>query len=426
VDGERRVSRVAAAVAWLTAASVASAACPDVLRRETARFAKTAREAVGACEADVLAGRLPATADCRTEPRTAALVTAAAGRLTARLAGRCCGADRTCGTADDASLAAVGWTSPACPSLENAACTGAVADPGDVAACLTCAGRAAMERLVELLHERYAPAVPASVLAGCQAAIGEASTRFFVKTTKALRRCWDARARGGHANDCPAPGDGRAERAIARARDALADAVCRACGGGDARCGGGDDLTPAAIGFLAACPGVVPPGGAACAGPVAGLPDLARCAACVSEFAAGCLGRLAAPGLVAYPAECNPPRPPCGTAQCETSLDCPSGYTCRDQGLGTRACAGVPCAADAECSGGLCRPDCTIGGCGAGRCQCPGFTCPGPDQVCLASGEGLACHLLCTQDSDCTDPFGLVCINAGFEAGLCIGTVPCQ
>jgi hypothetical protein len=45
--------------------------------------------------------------------------------------------------------------------------------------------------------------------------------------------------------------------------------------------------------------------------------------------------------------------------------------------------------------------------------------------VCLEAGA-LACHKLCTQDSDCVDPFGLVCVNAGFGAGICIGTVPCQ
>ena len=39
---------------------------------------------------------------------------------------------------------------------------------------------------------------------------------------------------------------------------------------------------------------------------------------------------------------------------------------------------------------------------------------------------GIACRKLCTQDSDCTDPFGFVCVNPGFGFGVCIGQTPCQ
>ena len=49
----------------------------------------------------------------------------------------------------------------------------------------------------------------------------------------------------------------------------------------------------------------------------------------------------------------------------------------------------------------------------------------GPDELCLDDG-GLACRKLCTQDSDCVDPFGFVCVNPGFGFGVCIGQVPCQ
>ena len=112
--------------------------------------------------------------------------------------------------------------------------------------------------------------------------------------------------------------------------------------------------------------------------------------------------------------------------QCTTSLDCPAGLACLNNGGGTRYCVGGSCGGDDDCGGGaVCRQYCTVAGCDAPRCQCPGFGCGGPDEVCLDS-TGLACHKLCTQDSDCVDPFGLVCINSSFEAGICIGTVPCQ
>ena len=52
------------------------------------------------------------------------------------------------------------------------------------------------------------------------------------------------------------------------------------------------------------------------------------------------------------------------------------------------------------------------------------------DAIARATGYfddgGLACRKLCSQDSDCTDPFGLVCVNPGFGFGVCIGQAPCQ
>jgi hypothetical protein len=185
----------------------------------------------------------------------------------------------------------------------------------------------------------------------------------------------------------------------------------------------------ASVGFLASCPALTPPGGAACAAAIASLDDVADCVACVSDFLVDCADRLTVPAFAAYPGDCNPTRETCDPGvECETSLDCPSGYTCRDNGASgtTRYCVGQPCAGDPDCGGGgVCRPYCTVAGCGPARCQCPGFGCSGPDEVCIDSG-GLACRKICTQDSDCVDVFGGVCVNPGFGFGICIGNEPCS
>jgi hypothetical protein len=111
---------------------------------------------------------------------------------------------------------------------------------------------------------------------------------------------------------------------------------------------------------------------------------------------------------------------------CTADSDCPQGYACLDNGTGTRYCVGALCTADVQCLyGGFCRQYCTMAGCNERRCLCPGFGCVGTDVLCMDNGGLLACRMICTQDSDCVDPFGLVCVNPGFGFGVCIGNTPC-
>ena len=421
---------LAAALALLAVPAAADpGACAKAFRKESAKFAKAAREAIEDCEADVRLGLRPAATDCRSEPAATVAIATAAARARGRLTARCCGPDRVCGNADDDPLPSVGWTAGSCPDLENGGCTAATSDAADVADCLTCAGTTVSSRAFEFLYERFVGPTPGSAVAACQEAIGEATTKFFGKKGRLLRRCWEARASGAHANPCPVPGNGRAGPAIARAAATMRTRICRGCGGSDGVCGGGDDLPPSSIGFLGTCPALAPPGGASCAGAVATLDDVADCAACVSDFLVDCIDLLAVPGLAAYPGACNPARGTCSAGvECETSLDCPSGYTCQDNGAAgtTRYCVGSGCSGDPDCGGGgVCRPYCTVAGCGPQRCQCPGFGCSGPDEVCIDNGT-LACRKICTQDSDCNGTFGGVCVNPGFGFGICIGNEPCS
>ena len=401
-------------------------ACRREIAKQSVRYLQAVTKARGRCADRVLTGRLPAGTDCRSEPTTALRIASAAERANAGVAQACCGADGMCGTAGDESLAGLGWELGSCPNLESGACTAAIGGVADVPPCFTCVDATAVDRVASWSFGPQGPAPAPSPVGTCRRALGKVATRFVVAESRALAACWDGRLRGAHANPCPDPGDGKAMTVIAAARAKMTAAVCAACGGADRRCGGGDDLTPATIGVAADCPAIQGPGGA-CASPTGDLPSIVACLGCITDFEADCTGRLAVPLVASYPAECHPPSPTCQAGVvCTADADCPTGYTCRDNGGDTRYCVGAPCTSDAECSGaGVCRQYCTFDGCGARLCQCPGFGCSGPDEVCIDDG-GLDCRKLCTQDSDCTDPFGYVCVNPGFADGICIGSTPCE
>jgi hypothetical protein len=133
-------------------------------------------------------------------------IATAAARGRGRMAARCCGPDHLCGNGDDEALPTLGWTAGACPNLESGSCTAATTDPGDVADCLTCGGTTASARAFEFLYERFA--TPAPAITPCQEAIGEATTLFFGKKGRFLRRCWRRApaARTRTPAPCPATG----------------------------------------------------------------------------------------------------------------------------------------------------------------------------------------------------------------------------
>jgi hypothetical protein len=414
--------RCLAVVLVLVAPLAADAAldCRSVIAKASARHAQAAAKTLQKCHARVLAGRLPPSTDCRNEAGLAA----ASARLAVDVARACCGADGACATGDDSSLASIGWDIGACPDFESVGCDGAIDDAEDIAPCLACIGLGAVDQLMALTYGEFAAAPRGSTSARCQVTIGKEAVRFARTESKALQRCWDARLRGSQTGPCP---DAATAAVLAAASAREREKTCASCGGADRACGSGDDPAPTIIGHLEHCPAVTVPGGVDCARPIATVDDLVTCLACVGSFKAACVDRVAVPTVASYPAECNPPSVACSAGvECETSLDCPHGYTCRDNGGATRYCVGATCTDDAECAdGGICRQYCTTEGCGPRQCQCPGFGCTGPDELCLEDG-GLACRKICTQDSDCVDPFGLVCVNPGFGFGVCIGSPPCQ
>ena len=390
-------------------------ACGDAIVTAAGRYVQATTKAVAECEKRYVA-------DCSTDPKASTAVARAAARLKAAIAASCCGADGVCGTVDDDSLASVGWDAGFCPNLDQGNCNGLISNPGDIATCLACIGRASVDELAALTE------VPpgSGAAAQCTAAVVKEGARLMARTSKDMVRCWSARASGAHANACPAPGDGHAATKIADAAASATQAICRACGGADRTCGSADDLDPGTLGFPASCPAVSAPTGAACGGAIATLTDLVGCVTCSTAHGAECAADSAVPAFLAYPTACALPPGTCSSGvECASNADCPAGYDCLDNGSGTtRYCVGPGCTADADCNGGaVCEQYCTFAGCGARRCVCPGFAC-GASEVCIDDG-GLACRQLCTQDSDCPPPLG-VCVNSTFGSGLCINSSPCQ
>jgi len=408
-----------------SAASADPSRCRLELLRRSARTLQAVTSALAECEDRIRTEELAPGTDCRTAPNVLAERARAEAIAAAAVARRCCGPDRTCGTGDDDTPASVGWTAGTCPDLAHRGCLNAIAGIDDVRACLACAAESAADLLAESLLSRLG--APAPDRRGCERTIVRTVERLSVKRVRALAACWARRARGAHASAC-ADASGPVAAVLARADESARRAICRACGGPDGACDGVADQVPADLGFLATCPDVTPPGGASCAAPVTELGNVVDCIGCVTRFASVCAESISVPAFEPYAPTCMPSGPMLTTgALCTTALECPAGFLCRSNGAPTtHYCVGPPCTIDAECGGGaVCRSDCTTAGCGPARCQTPGFACTGADVLCIDDG-GLACRKVCTQDSDCTDPYGLVCINPGFGFGVCIGTIPCQ
>ena len=328
-------------------AGPAAIRCQRTLAKETSRLVQTKIKKLADCERAKLAGKLPEATDCPSDPGVAAALAKATGRLTAQIGKSCGGANAACSAADtggdaDLPLSDMGWFVPACPNFENGACSGPVADCGDVAGCIGCVTDAAVAQAVAA-YFGATPADPSTEDGKCEIGVGKAAASYYLARAGALATCaGTVLAKGGTAT-CP---DAKANAAIAKAETKLVKAMCKACGGADGLCGGGDDLVPSQLGFPATCPDVDVPGGDACGGPVATLDDLVACVACLTAFKSECTDRIAIPNLRGYAPECNlqangptptptaggatpqpTPTPVCGNGVKETGEDCDDGNT---------------------------------------------------------------------------------------------------
>src|SRR5262245_41134317 len=275
------VGVVLCAAAPVARADVAS--CQRGIAKETASFVQKRSKLLAQCEDKRLAAQPGAATPCVEDPTMGARLAKLATKLQSRVSGACSGASLVC--VGGAGTGTVGWP-PACPDFENRGCTDSIATCSDIGACVTCIGTDAVDQALALYYDALAPSEfgTKSPVNLCQRTIGKAAQGFMKAKSKVLRKCWDGRLRGRHANPCPEPGDGRATPKIERARTRMESTICRACGGPDRSCDGVDDLSPATIGFVPQCDDVTVPGGRSCGGNVTTLRNLVNCVGCVTDF----------------------------------------------------------------------------------------------------------------------------------------------
>jgi hypothetical protein len=190
--------------------------CTAAIVKASAAFVQARAKTIAKCELAVVKGILPHDTECRAEAKGAAKLVKIAHALRAAIAKSCGGKDKTCGTADDDPLAAIGFAGGACPDFEHVGCTNAIADCDGIATCLACIDAAAVDQATGLTYDAFTPTDRKleKALSGCQAGIGNAASAFLAAKSRALAACWRSAAKGG-GGPCP---DGKAAAAIAGAR----------------------------------------------------------------------------------------------------------------------------------------------------------------------------------------------------------------
>ncbi|TMA79705.1 MAG: hypothetical protein E6J72_10400, partial [Deltaproteobacteria bacterium] len=209
---------------------------------------------------------------------------------------------------DDAGItpSGIGWPAT-CPNFEGGSCTNAITNGASIATCLDCIGKAAVAQAMDLYYASLTNGGTNSGLIKCQSTIGKTTTKFLQAKEKSLTKCRNAIDKGNGSLPCPAPGDGKAGPAIAKAESKKVTSICKACGTGstDGMTCTSQVFSPSSIGFPTTCPAVtVPHGGPACAAAINTIDDLVKCVDCVTEFKVDCADALSRPDQVPYPPEC--------------------------------------------------------------------------------------------------------------------------
>src|SRR5689334_7722863 len=166
--------------------------CAAVISRAGGAFLAARVDVIKRCEKLRLQGILAPDVDSLTQNPNAAELEGVAKDLEDAIGKACGGADQTCGTADDASLADTGWGDVTqCPDIDGSGCTNAISSCKDVTTCIECAGTAAAAQAIRLDFGGFDPSAFGldSTTNKCQLAIGRASTKFLEVLARSLGRC---------------------------------------------------------------------------------------------------------------------------------------------------------------------------------------------------------------------------------------------
>jgi hypothetical protein len=275
--------------------------CKRAIAKANAKFSQAKMKALQKCNDHVVNNTSPGPCP---DAKATESITKAESKLRSAVNSKCGGSDKSCGTGgDDETLATIGWNIGNCPNFENGSCANAIANCDGISNCLLCVGEAAVDQAITLYYGDLDTGTTNSDVIKCQRAIGKNTAKFFATKSKALAKCEDKVMKGDIPGPCPDATT--AAPKIATAESKKRAAICKACGGPDNLCGGGDDISPAMIGFASTCPDVDVPGGPACFRNITTLQDIVDCVDCVTEFKADCLDALGVPTLKSYPPECN-------------------------------------------------------------------------------------------------------------------------
>lgn len=265
-----------ALVAALGSSSSASAAdpvtkCRAAIVKLANQFLLQHAKASATCEVRAIIGKGPTSCpDVKVRD-----VTEKAGmKLRGGIEKACGGRDKVCGGLEpDVALLDIGWNIGSCDQTGSTSCFDPITDCGGVATCVACLGEQAVADAFALFADRPL----GSPDAACIAEITGSSAKSFMKVAKKLGDCWRAVSEDGSGGSFSCPNRG-ATFTAAKAKSVNAGNICHACGGRNGKCGGDDDLTPAALGFPATCPAI-----GTCGGSVQTIRDLAACTDCVTH-----------------------------------------------------------------------------------------------------------------------------------------------
>lgn len=207
-----------------------------------------------------------------------------------------------------------------CPDIEKSGCDNVLATLADIDTCVKCVSETGVDQVVDNFYASLSPLSTDKALEKCKQAIGKNGMKYLSAHRKAIAGCQKNALKDGAANSCP---DLKATDKINKARTKLLAGIEKACGGDDKVFGGGDDITPDAIGAPLSCPNVDPPGATpGCYDFIATVQDLANCGACLVDFKAIVLDAVAVTADDPTPTELNAL---CGNGKIDAGETCDDG-----------------------------------------------------------------------------------------------------